>query len=320
VALSVRSFGAADTQAWDAFCADSFQATFLHSRRFLSYHRDRFIDRSLVLERDGTIEALLPAAQHLLEPDCVVSHPGITYGGLVHDQRLVGQHTLTGLQLAAAHFRGIGYRRFVYKPVPHIYQRVPAQDDLYALFRGGASRVRCDLSSTIDLAHRRPVASRRRRGVAKAHKAGVSLGTTTSGQPGLQALWQVLEQNLSSKHGARPVHTLAEITLLIDRFPENIQVLVAQLDGRVVAGVVLFVTPSVWHAQYIASDELGRKVCALDLLFEHAVSGAEQARARWFDFGISNEQNGQVLNEGLYEFKTEFGGGGMVHEIYELAL
>ncbi|HTU57491.1 MAG TPA: GNAT family N-acetyltransferase, partial [Polyangiales bacterium] len=236
--------------------------------------------------------------------------------GLIHDQRLVGQHTLTGLQLAAAHFRGLGYRRFVYKPVPHFYQRVPAQDDLYALFRAGARRVRCDLSSTIDLTHRRAVASRRRRGVAKAHKAGVSL----SGQPDLQALWRVLQENLANKHGARPVHTLTEIALLIERFPDNIQVLVAQLEGRVVAGVVLFITPRVWHAQYIASDELGRKACALDLLFEHAIARATEAHARWFDFGISNEQNGQVLNEGLYEFKTEFGGGGTVHEIYELAL
>jgi hypothetical protein len=317
--LSVRSFAPGDEQAWEAFCADAYQATFLHSRRFLCYHGDRFVDRSLVLERNGNIEALLPAAQHPIEPDCVVSHPGITYGGLVHDHRLMGQHAVSGLQLAAAHFRGLGYRRFVYKAVPHMYQRVPAQDDLYALFRAGARRVRCDLSSTIDLVNRRAVASRRRRGFAKASKAGVSVAAT-SDHSNLRALWQVLEQNLANKHGTRPVHTLAEITLLIERFPDNILVLVAQLDGRVVAGIVLFVTPVVWHAQYIASDELGRKTCALDALFEHAIARAAGARARWFDFGISNEQNGQVLNEGLYEFKTEFGGGGMVHEVYELAL
>lgn len=320
MALSVRSYVPDDARAWDAFCTGAHQATFLHSRRFLSYHGDRFLDRSLVFERDGRIEALLPAAQHPLEPECVVSHPGITYGGLVYDHRLLGQHALAALELAIAHYRGVGYRRFVYKAVPHIYQRIPAQDDLYALFRVGARRVRCDLSSSIDLDHRRDISTRRRRGVAKARKVGVSLLDFGTSQPMLKQLWQVLEYNLTNKHSTRPVHSLPEITLLIERFPDNILALAAQLDGQVIAGIILFVTRNVWHAQYIASNERGRAACALDLLFEHAIARATEAQARWFDFGISNEQGGQTLNDGLYEFKTEFGGGGTVHEFYELVL
>jgi hypothetical protein len=42
--------------------------------------------------------------------------------------------------------------------------------------------------------------------------------------------------------------------------------------------------------------------------------------ARYFDFGVSNEQGGQILNEGLYRFKMSFGAGGVVHEFYEVAL
>ena len=48
-----------------------------------------------------------------------------------------------------------------------------------------------------------------------------------------------------------------------------------------------------------------------------------EARARgacYFDFGISNEDEGRVLNEGLYRFKYEFGAGSAVHEFYELDL
>ena len=39
-----------------------------------------------------------------------------------------------------------------------------------------------------------------------------------------------------------------------------------------------------------------------------------------FDFGISTEAEGMILNEGLYRFKSEFGGGGVVHEFYEMRL
>jgi hypothetical protein len=42
--------------------------------------------------------------------------------------------------------------------------------------------------------------------------------------------------------------------------------------------------------------------------------------ARYFDFGVSNEQEGRILNEGLYRFKTSFGAGGVAQEFYEVEL
>jgi hypothetical protein len=92
------------------------------------------------------------------------------------------------------------------------------------------------------------------------------------------------------------------------------------MDGRVEAGVVLFTSTNVWHAQYIASSEKGYAVSALDVVFETAIDDASKACVRYFDFGTSNEEGGFVLNEGLYRFKSEFGGGGVAHEYYELVL
>jgi lipid II:glycine glycyltransferase (peptidoglycan interpeptide bridge formation enzyme) len=74
------------------------------------------------------------------------------------------------------------------------------------------------------------------------------------------------------------------------------------------------------HAQYTAASTIGNKTCALDMVFEHCMVNASTQGARWFDFGISNEDGGQVLNDGLYRFKAEFGGGGVVHEFFELNL
>jgi hypothetical protein len=42
--------------------------------------------------------------------------------------------------------------------------------------------------------------------------------------------------------------------------------------------------------------------------------------ARYFDFGVSNEQEGRILNEGLYRFKTSFGAGGVAQEFYKVEL
>lgn len=40
----------------------------------------------------------------------------------------------------------------------------------------------------------------------------------------------------------------------------------------------------------------------------------------WFDFGVSNEEEGRVLNEGLVAYKEAFGARAVVHDFYEWIL
>jgi Acetyltransferase (GNAT) domain len=317
MSLSVRPFGTTDAYAWDDFCAEALQSTLLHTRRFLSYHGNRFTDRSLIIEDNDKCVGLFPAALNPGDATCVVSHPGITYGGVLHQGSLRGERMVEALAEICRHYRAQGQEKLTYKAVPSFYHRAPAQDDLYALFRLGAVRCRCDLSSTIDLQHRLPLSERRRRSLKKARKTGVEV---VQGSQHLPALWAVLTENLARKHGVQPVHSLEEIVLLAGRFPDHIRCVCARLDGRVIAGVLMFVTPTAHHAQYIASSDKGYEVSALDLLFEYSIETAGDLGSSWFDFGISNENQGMVLNDGLHRFKSEFGGGGAVHEFYELNL
>lgn len=315
--LTVRRFAPEDADAWDDFCGGCLQTTFLHTRRFLSYHGNRFEDASLIIERDGACVGLFAAAVAPGLKSLVVSHPGLTYGGVVHRGALRGESMVQALQAIRDHYAEAGFERLLYKAVPSIYHRAPAQDDLYALFRLRFSRTRCDLSSAIDLSHRLHVSDRRLRGAKKALKNGVQVAC---GRTYAAPIWDVLQANLKNRFDAKPVHTLAEIALLADRFPENIRFVCATVESDVVAGVVLFETSHVTHAQYIASSDEGYRICALDLIFDWCIDAASKAGKRWFDFGISNENAGQFLNEGLYEFKSNFGGGGIVHEFYELDL
>lgn len=314
--MQIRAFVESDSQQWDDFCANSVNATFLHSRRFLSYHGERFKDLSLIIEDGKQWLAVLPAAEHPSKSQVVVSHPGITYGGLLHQGRLNGADTLQAFGQICRFYAELGYQELFYKAIPLIYPTVPAQDDLYALFRLGAERYRCDLSSSIDLSNRRQASERRRRALRKANQAGIVIDNNINR---LAEFWSVLSENLAEKHQATPVHSLAEIQTLIKRFPDNIQLRCAVQAGQVVAGTLLFVTSRVLHSQYIASNAAGQEANALDAVFQHCIETAAPGN-RYFDFGISNENDGQVLNEGLYRFKTEFGGGGVVHEFYRLAL
>ena len=224
---------------------------------------------------------------------------------------------ITALAMASDYFRSRDFKRFLYKAVPSIYHAAPAADDLYALFRLGATRTRADLSASIDLERRGRVSQRRIRGARKSDKKGV---TIQEGADWLARYWPVLELNLNEKHGAKPVHSLDEIEYLAGIFPDEISCVCAVLDGRVAAGAVLFESPTVSHAQYIASSPDGRAVNAPDCLFEFLIGRAAASGKRYFDFGISNEDQGLVLNSGLYRFKSEFGASGIVHEFYEIDL
>lgn len=315
--VTIRQYLPEDCEDWDAFCERTIQGTFLHTRAFLSYHGDRFKDRSLIIECNGKWVGILPAALSLTDSQTVVSHPGITYGAVLHKGDIRGAILISIMAEIVIFYRSQGLNYLVYKAVPTVYHQAPAQDDLYALYRFGAKLIRCDLSCSIDLLNPLPMSSRRKRGEKKARRAGVEI---VEGKELLPAFWEIVTTNLSQRHSATPTHTADEIALLADRFPDRIKCVCAELDGSIIAGVLLFITPTVHHAQYIASNEKGFEFSALDLLFNHCLTVATIQAARYFDFGISNEKAGSILNDGLYRFKSEFGGGGIVHNFFQIDL
>jgi hypothetical protein len=316
--MHVSRYSDEDTEAWDALVARAPMGTFLHTRRFLAYHGDRFDDVSAVIrnERDEVL-GVFPAAVDPADERRVISHPGITFGGVLHDGELAGESMIEALESLKTFYAARGMTTLRYKAVPSIYQRRPASDDLYALFRLHGVRSRCDLSCAIDLDNRGERSSRRKRSLAKALKSGVEV---TDGAPHVGELWNVIEGNLERKLGEKPVHSAEEIERLHALFPENIAFAVARLGGRTIAGVALFSSGTVMRAQYIASSPDGYDVSALDAVFEHAIARAREDGRRYFDFGTSNRSDGRSLSTSVYQFKLEFGGGGVVHEFYDLEL
>jgi hypothetical protein len=135
----------------------------------------------------------------------------------------------------------------------------------------------------------------------------------------LADFWQLLEEVLTARHEAMPVHSLAEMQNLMSAFPKNIRLFVAKQNGQLLSGALLYLSNGVVHTQYLANSLAGRDIGALDLLI-HQLIAEEFKSARFFDFGISNEQAGRVLNEGLIAQKEGFGGRGVAHEFYKLTI
>jgi hypothetical protein len=309
--LEIRAYTAEDREAWNALNRTARNGHFMFDRGFMDYHADRFADASLMALEDGRAIALLPANR---DGGAVWSHQGLTFGGLVHAELGLAR-TLEVLDGFADRLRANGATELVYKAMPWIYASRPAQEDLYWLFRRNAQLVRRDASLAIDYRAPGPASRRRRRGL----RTAAAVGATYERSDDLASYWGLVEAVLAERHGARPVHSLAEIRLLAARFPEQIALHVARVDGEIVAGVLMFETEAVAHAQYIATGRRGREVGALDGLFFHLIELYSASR-RFFDFGISNTDQGRTLNEGLARQKEEFGASAVAHDFYRVAL
>jgi Acetyltransferase (GNAT) domain len=315
---AVRTYRPAEAGTWEDLVDRSCNGTFMHTRRFVSYHGTKFRDRSLVLEdRHGRVVGVFPAAESPVDHQMVISHPGLSYGGVVHDGSVRGASMIGALEAISRHYSSLGYRKLRYKAVPAIYHSTPAEDDLYALFRLGARRYRSDLSATIDLSSRGRVTKRRERSRRRALAEGVF---TEENWDEVAAFWRVLELNLAVRYGVSPVHSLDEMRMLHDRFPGDVVLIVASIGGELVGGTVLFAAGQVLHMQYTATTERGRDAFATDLVMEQAIELAVKRGCRFFDFGVSTVDEGRALNQDLYRFKVSFGAGGLIYEHYELDL
>src|SRR5688572_29235456 len=230
--MQVSLYSPQDSAQWDDFVERAPMATFLHTRRFLAYHCERFHDVSLLLkDAKQRIVGVFPAAIDPADKRRVISHPGITFGGLLHTGDLYGEQMIRALEIVRDHYSGQGFTSLYYKAVPYIYHQTPAGDDQYALFRLGAVLARCDLACAIALTNRREPSSRRQRCLKKGMRLGVEV---VEDERFVDELWDVIVENLERKLGAKPVHTLAEIKQLQSLFPENIRFLVARWEGQTV--------------------------------------------------------------------------------------
>lgn len=297
--------------AWDAFVRTARNGVFLFERNYLGYHADRFDEASLMLWRGDELRALLPA--HRVGDD-IVSHGGLSFGGLVLHPGTGAQETLDLIERMSDALRERRARRLIYKALPHIFHRQPAEDDLYALHRLGARAVRIDLSTTIDLARRPALAKGRRHALSKARRAGIMVRCSDD----LAAYWSLLGAVLGERHGAAPTHTLDEITLLASRFTQ-IRFFGAYADDTLLAGAVVYRYDGVLHTQYLAASFAGRESGALDAVIAHLIDEASDG-CRWLSFGISTTDQGRELNTGLVAQKEMFGGRSTVLQTLELEL
>lgn len=309
---------------WDAFVQTARNGTIFHTRKFLSYHPDgRFTDASLLLMDGENIVGLLSAAaKEDNGKRILVAHPGASYGGLVVDSAASVEDTGAMMDAVLEYakkqkFAGVSLLRLA----PASLQMAYSEDQLYWAFHKGFSMTRCEMDGAIDVTRLteqtilESLTGKCRNMVRQAERAGITVKLSDD----FKTFWPILEGVLKGRHGTKPTHTYEEIQKLHDLLPQGFRLLAAYEGSQMVGGIVLVtINHHALYTLYMAQEYASQQKHPMHLLLTEAIRLAIKEKRRVLHLGVSTEDGGKKINEGLFFFKESFGCKPVRRESWEI--
>ena len=308
--MIIKKYTESDFEIWNTFVSNSKNGIFMFNRNFMEYHKDRFKDNSLLFYDDDKLMAIFPAS---IKEGILSSHGGLTYGGFITSNNMKQHHMNDCFSALKEYASQNGIKEIIYKHIPHIYHKQPAEEDLYSLFLSNAQVLKVEASTVVDLKMPLKMQEIRKRQIKKAIKSGVQVIECND----FESFIDLENEVLLERHGTKAVHTAAELRLLKEKFPERIKLYGAYYQNKIIAGTVLFIYDNAIHTQYLAANDIARDIGALDFTISTVIETYKDSK-KWLDFGISTEDGGHYLNEGLISQKEGFGGRTNIYQTWKI--
>lgn len=313
-------------QEWESFVDSANNGNIFHLRKFLSYHPpERFTDHSLVFSKKGKTVALLPAAECTIDAQrTLISHRGASYGGFVVRDTLSIREAFDLVGGLIAYARQNSFDAIDITPPPQIYLRRPSNYLDFAMLQNNFVYRKREISSVIPLDFKRnDILQTFNEGSRRAVRRGKKLGVTvreTDEQQHYERFYDILKKNLKLRHNVTPTHSLDELLLLKQMFPERIKLFAAFTpEDVIVAGVVMFIcNPRVVLAFYISHDDDYQQYRGVNCLFHDIIDWGIENQYGFLDFGIFTVN--EDPNWGLARFKESFGAQGIFRNSLRLEL
>lgn len=307
----VERYTAAHFEQWNAFVSKAKNATFLFNRNFMDYHSDRFKDHSLLVFRDDKLYALLPANE---VDGKVISHQGLTYGSFILNENAELLKSFEAFKKLLEFLYSEGIKTLEIRNIPSFYNTIPADELAYFIFKANGKLIKRDVLMVIDTTNKLEPKKGRKKSILKAVKNGLTIKVENN----FDFFWnELLIPNLKEKYDVSPVHSLEEIKLLANRFPDNIKHINVYQEDKIVAGTTVFLTQTTIHPQYISHNNDNKAYGSLDLAYDFLINHFDKSK-RYFDFNTSSEKNGTELNGGIIFWKESYGGRAYTSDCYEL--
>ncbi|WP_282038081.1 hypothetical protein [Saccharicrinis aurantiacus] len=285
-------------EEWDDFVGKSDIPVFMFYRDYMEYHKDRFVDYSLLVYENTKLKAILPAH---VNKDQLVSHGGLTFGGIIKNSKVTYLQTVNYLNQINLYAHNNFLKTVYIKLTPSIYSETSDQSLSYILQRNKLPHSDLKLSTCINTKHHNfPKSSIEKRKLNLKH---FNLGISDK----YEEFWKILTDNLKKIHNTKPVHTINEILYLQRLFPKNILLytVINKETKEINAGAVLYKFKNVLKLQYLSASEEGRKNRASHALYYSFINHFKN-EVDYIDLGNCMEDKNEI-NTSLLYIKERFG-------------
>lgn len=313
--LKIKQYHESYRERWDDLVMrHSVNGTFLQTRKFLEYHRDRFEDASVIIYKgNDTIVAVIPACTLTENGRKIFSaHQGSTFGGIVIAQSFYNiEHVNEIMNVFEEYLRQSGYDEVCLKCTGDIFVRHNSSLLNYFLYQKGFTSYE-ELSSYIDFSqYNEDISSNFTSGRRRDYKYSLKNALTFSrleNRTEIENFYGILCNNLHKFH-AVPVHSFDEIMEFKEsRLKDIVEFYGVFCQEHMIAGSMIFLFHDlVFHTQYLAADQSCLKMYPMNFMNYNLIKTARDRAFKYFSFGTSTYEHGKILNKELAVFKEGFG-------------
>ena len=250
-----------------------------------------------------------------------VSCDGVSFGGFIFGDKVKISEMIDILKEFKKYLKENGFIKCILRKPPSIYQSVFNEEYEYAMLLEGFRVNKYAITNIIDLNlfEFEKLKNPKKRSIQKsARNIEVELIENTVTEVSLKEFYDILHNNRELKN-VTPTHSLQELVFLKNNIPERIILFSAKIDHKIVGVCTLFLIKNdVVLNFYLAADEEHKKDRVSDYLLYNSIEWSKQNKFRLYDIGTSSV--GNVLLQGLFDFKKKFMADGFLRKSYSLNL
>jgi len=305
--LNIIKYDHSYFEIWDTFLKDALFSTVYHTRNFISYHpEDRFKDESILIYNENELICVLPCCK---KGDNYFSYTGSTYGGPAISKK----------------YSKIKYMQIIINKIFEYYDNkiefrlandIYFKESIYTLYYllGQKNRIYTELSwyiNTDDIFIDNISHKRNKNSFIKTLKNKDIICDYFNNDEDYIKFYDILKKNLNTNHNSNPTHCLEEFLKIKDLLKDKQKLYLVKNKDNILGGVyVIKVTNQCYYTFYISRNiDLDKSDMSIIYLMYKISEDAKKENIKYIDYGITTEEYGKIINNGLSNYKESSLGG-----------
>jgi Acetyltransferase (GNAT) domain len=308
---------------WNDFLSVNYNL--FYDRKFLDYNivfNKEIKWHHLMFKDKNKIIAIINGNERTDKGEKIyVSCDGVSFGGFIFTEKVKISEMIEIIKEFKKYLKENGFVRCILRNPPNLYQTKFNEEYEYAMRLEGFQVNKYAITNIIDLHlfEFEKLKNPKKRSIQKsARNISVELIDSVVTERSLKEFYDILFNNRELKN-VTPTHSLQELVFLKNNLPDRIVLFSAKIDHKIVGVCTLFIVKKdVVLNFYLAADEEHKKDRVSDYLLYNSIEWSKKNKFRLYDIGTSNI--GDVLLQGLFDFKKKFMADGFLRKSYSINL